>query len=215
MLIIALLLGGCRQEEETLEFSDLEQSADVRKIVAVGDSLTAGLGVDESESYPALLEHKLRSAGFDYQVINAGVSGETSSGTLSRIEWVMTLEPDVVILETGANDGLRGIAPSLVKDNIRQILSFLERQEVVVLLVGMKMVWNLGPEYVDEFNRIYPDLAEEFGTVFMPFFLEGVAVNNTLNLADGVHPNKQGYAVITENLYPYVVAAIKRLEANE
>ena len=215
MIAIALLLGGCSQEEDSQQPISLEQSTDMKIIVAVGDSLTAGQGVDESESYPALLENRLQLAGYNYLVINAGVSGETSSGTLSRMEWIMTLEPDAIILETGANDGLRGIDPGLVKDNFRQILSFLEQKEVVVLLAGMKMVWNLGPEYVEKFNSIYPELAEEFGVVFMPFFLEGVAMNNSLNLADGVHPNKQGYKMITDNIYPYVVEAIKRVEIHE
>ncbi|MGW8194240.1 MAG: GDSL-type esterase/lipase family protein, partial [Desulforhopalus sp.] len=118
MIIAALLLCGCSEENDTQQTVSVEHATDKNIIVAVGDSLTAGMKVDERDSYPALLEEKLRSAGYNFQVINAGVSGETSSGTLSRIEWVMTLKPDVIILETGANDGLRGIDPVLVKENI-------------------------------------------------------------------------------------------------
>ena len=139
----------------------------MRTIVAVGDSLTAGYGLDESESYPVLLEKKLQAAGYNYKVVNAGVSGETSSGTLSRMQWILTLKPDIVILETGANDGLRGIDPKLIEKNLREILQILKEREVVVLLAGMKMVWNLGPIYVASFNGIYPQLAKEFDVRFL------------------------------------------------
>jgi len=176
----------------------------------VGDSLTAGYGLDESESYPVLLESKLQADGYRYRVVNAGVSGETSSGTLSRIEWILTLDPDIVILETGANDGLRGIDPQLAEKNIRDILQLLADRKVMVLLAGMKMVWNMGPAYVAKFNRIYPKLADEFDVVFYPFFLEGVAMRSQLSLGDGVHPNAQGYKIITDNIYPYVLKAIEK-----
>lgn len=215
ILIMSLFFGGCSREQERQEQADAvpeAQSADMKTIVAVGDSLTAGFGVDESDSYPVLLEKKLQTAGYNYRVINAGVSAETSSGTLSRLEWIMTLKPDIVLLETGANDGLRGIEPQLIEDNIRQILTRLNQSDVVVLVAGMKMVWNLGPLYVEQFNSIYPRLAAEFDAVFMEFFLEGVAMDGSLNLSDGVHPNKQGYAVISDNIYPYVIEAIQRFE---
>ena len=182
----------------------------MKTIVAVGDSLTAGYGVDEGDEYPALLEKKLRADGQSYKVVNAGVSGETSSGTLSRMEWILTLEPDIVVLETGANDGLRGIDPELAEKNIREILQLLKDKDVVVVLAGMKMVWNLGPAYVAQFNRIYPKLAKEFDVVYMPFFLEGVATKGNLNQGDGIHPNAQGYKIITENIFPYVEQAIER-----
>lgn len=182
----------------------------MKTIVAVGDSLTAGYNLDESESYPALLQQKLHAAGYDYQVVNAGVSAETSSGTLSRIEWILTLQPDIVILETGANDGLRGIDPELLEQNLREILKILTEKEITVVLAGMKMVWNLGPAYVIRFNSIYPALAKEFDTVFMPFFLKGVAMKPQLNLGDGLHPNAIGYAAIAENIFPYVVEAIAK-----
>lgn len=215
MLIIALAFAGCSREQEQQERQDavpVARSAGVKTIVAVGDSLTAGFGVDESDSYPALLEKKLHSAGYNYRVINAGVSAETSSGTLSRLDWIMTLKPDIVLLETGANDGLRGIEPQQVEDNIRQILTRLHQSGVVIVLAGMKMVWNLGPQYVEQFNGIYPRLAAELDTVFMEFFLEGVAMESSMNLPDGVHPNRQGYIVICDNIYPYVVEAIEVLE---
>jgi acyl-CoA thioesterase-1 len=213
MFIICLFApaGGCRQERSDSEESQTN-SETMKTIVAVGDSLTAGFGLDESNSYPALLEKKLQVAGYKYRVVNGGVSGETSSGTLSRMEWILTLKPDIVILETGANDGLRGIDTQIVGKNIRDILQLLEGRDVVVLLAGMKMVWNLGPAYVSRFNSIYPKLAEEFDVLFFPFFLEGVATRSDFNLNDGIHPNAQGYKVIMENIYPYVVEAIERRE---
>jgi acyl-CoA thioesterase-1 len=206
-----VFIGGCSDEQSDSEASQ-KQSEMMKTIVAVGDSLTAAYGLDQSESYPALLEKKLQAAGYKYRVVNGGVSGETSSGTLSRMEWILTLKPDIVILETGANDGLRGIDTQIVERNIREILQLLEGRDVIVLLAGMKMVWNLGPAYVSRFNSIYPKLTEEFDVLFFPFFLEGVATKSRLNLNDGIHPNAQGYQIITENIYPYVVEAIERRE---
>ncbi len=211
LFLIAAALGGCRGEQGQ-ELPKKGEKASSRTILAVGDSLTAGFGLAEEEAYPALLEKALQAGGHPYRVINAGVSAETSSGTLSRLEWLLTQKPDIVILETGANDGLRGIDPQVAENNIRQILKILKDQDVVVLLVGMKMVRNLGPFYVNQFNALYPRLAEESGVVFMPFFLEGVAMQPGLNQTDGIHPNAAGYKKIVENLYPYVLQAIKNRE---
>lgn len=211
MFIIYFSVTGCKKEQEETPQTE-EQREVTGTIVAVGDSLTAGYGLDESASYPALLEKKLQAAGYSYEVINGGVSGETSSGTLSRIEWIMTLEPDIVLLETGANDGLRGVDPQVAEKNIREILRILKERDVVVLLAGMKMVWNLGPAYVSEFNEIYPKLAREFDVVYLPFFLEGVAMDSELSQGDGIHPNERGYQKITDNIYPYVLETIQRRE---
>lgn len=210
MFITFLTVAGCSQEE----IKKPEPTAGpMKKIVAVGDSLTAAYGLDESEGYPALLEKKLQADGYNYQVVNAGVSGETSSGALSRMEWILTLAPDIVVLETGANDGLRGIDPQVTEENIRRILQLLKDKNVGVLLAGMKMVANLGPAYVARFNAVYPQLAKEFEVVFMPFFLEGVAMKRAMTLSDGIHPNAAGYKVITKNIFPFVVQVIdKRAE---
>jgi acyl-CoA thioesterase-1 len=211
MFIICVSVSGCNREQDDQVVAQQPREP-MQTIVAVGDSLTAGYGLDESEAYPALLEKKLQAAGYKYRVVNAGVSGETTSGTLSRMEWILTLEPDIVILETGANDGLRGVDPQVAEKNLRQMLQILQERDVAVVLAGMKIVWNMGPEYVAEFNRIYPELAEDFDVVFLPFFLEGVAMQSALNLGDGIHPNSQGYKKITENIYPYVLQAIERRE---
>lgn len=212
-ITVVVLFQGCGGDEDNNDYpttGDSQAESDMATIVAVGDSLTAGYGLQESQAYPFLLEQKLQQDGYRYRVVNAGVSAETSSGTLSRIEWILTLDPDVVILETGANDGLRGIDPGLVEENIRKILQELERKEVTVILVGMKMVRNLGPLYVRRFNSLYPKLAKEFDVEFMPFFLKGVAMRKELNIADGIHPNEEGYRVIIENLYPMVVKVLNK-----
>ena len=206
MLLLAAVVS-CRQQEEPIPAAATgERSAVV--IAAVGDSLTAGQGVEESEAYPALVEKALRAGGHDVQVVNAGVSGETTSGTLSRLDWVLTLDPDIVILETGANDGLRGIDTALIRNNLRQIVDLLQQKGVIVVLAGMKMVWNLGLDYTSEFNRIYPDLAAEKELIFIPFFLEGVATRREYNQDDGLHPNPAGYRIITETILPYIEEAV-------
>ena len=182
-------------------------------IVAVGDSLTAGFGVSEEEAFPALLEKELISKGHPYKVINGGISGETSSGALSRIKWVLTLKPDIVILETGANDGFRGIDPSLIQKNIRETVRILKSENVIVILAGMRMVENLGSEYTSVFSRIYSTIAEEEDLIFIPFFLEGVAGKRQYNQPDGIHPTAPGYRIITKLVYPYVLEAINKLSA--
>ena len=182
-------------------------------IVAVGDSLTEGLGVEEELAYPALLEEKLRQQGYRYQVVNAGNSGETSSGTLSRIKWVLTLNPDIVILVIGANDGFRGIDPGLIKSNIVAIIKTLKEKNVIVVLGGMQIVQNLGRDYTGAFAEIYPEIARSEDVLLIPFFLADVAADRELNQADGIHPNAEGYRRIVDTVYPYVTEAIKIHEA--
>lgn len=183
-------------------------------IVAVGDSLTAGLGVDEAQAYPAQLARRLQADGYNYRVVNAGVSGETSSGALSRIEWVISsLTPDIVILETGANDGLRGLDPALLKNNLDRLADSLKAHGIEVVLAGMMMLPNLGPDYTRAFSEIYPWVARKHDLILIPFFLEGVAGNDRLNQSDNLHPTADGYAHIVETIYPYVLKAIERRKA--
>jgi len=211
-LLALLAVTGCESSAppQKKEAGAGEKLSDVDGvIVAMGDSLTAGLGVAPHESYPALLEKLLAQRGLNYRVVNAGISGETSSGAKARIDWVLKLEPDIVILETGANDGLRGIDPELVEKNIEQIIVRLRQEEVTVLLTGMMMLTNLGKNYVASFNDLYPRLARRHEVVFMPFFLQDVAAEPAKNQADGIHPNPAGYEIIAANLLPYVEQAIK------
>ena len=208
VLLVTTLLAACGEEAN----SPPEQT---RKkydgtILAIGDSLTEGLGVEEEDAYPAVLHNKLMDNGYNYRVINAGVSGETSSGALSRIEWALTLKPDIVILVTGANDGLRGIDTKLIAANITDIVKLLEDRDIVVVLGGMRMVQNLGQTYTREFSKLYQDIAGDQNVILIPSFLAGVGGNPTLNQSDGIHPTADGYRLIVENIYPYVVEAIEK-----
>jgi acyl-CoA thioesterase I len=184
-------------------------------IVAMGDSLTEGLGVAENQSYPAQLQAQLAARGYPYRVVNAGVSGETSSGALSRIEWVLTLKPDLIILETGANDGLRGLDPELTRSNIEKIVEQLQARKIPLVLVGMQMVRNLGPGYTQAFSRIYPQIAKKYGLILMPFFLDQVAGIPQLNQADTIHPTAEGYRIVVQNLLPYVIEAIQKEKTHD
>lgn len=170
------------------------------KIVAFGDSLTAGFGLLEKESYPYLLQEKLKADGFDYEVVNAGVSGETTLGGLERIDWVLEMENvRVLILELGANDQMRGVPVAKVKANLDTIIRKAKAKNVPVLLCGM--LAPPGSDYGREFTVIFPDLATEHKTAFLPFLLEGVALKKELNQADGIHPNAEGEKIMTENVY--------------
>jgi acyl-CoA thioesterase-1 len=207
-ILFAFLLAACQKEKEPA-VNTTEKPAYSGTIVAVGDSLTAGQGVPETDAYPARLERKLNEAGYKWRVVNAGISGETSTGTLARMDWILKLQPDIVILETGANDGLRGQDPELTHRNIDRIVTTLQSKKVVVVLAGMQMLTNMGSPYREKFVAIYPRVAKERKLILVPFFLDKVAGEENLNLSDGIHPNPQGYAIVTDTLYPYVVQAIK------
>jgi acyl-CoA thioesterase-1 len=180
-------------------------------IVALGDSLTAGLGLHERDAWPAQLERRLRAAGLRWKVINAGISGETSSGARARLGWVLGLKPDIMVLETGANDGMRGIPPQVLQANLDSMLSTLGEKRVTTVLAGMQMLRNMGPAYTTAFARVYPDLAQKHKAILIPFFLEGVAANPALNQSDGLHPTAEGYRVITDLVYPRILDAIERV----
>lgn len=214
-IALTLAVCGCDREPPPDETArGRPQSAVVTKtgiIVAVGDSLTAGAGVAEDEAYPAQLARRLRADGHPYTVVNAGVSGETSSGALARIQWVISsLKPDIIILETGANDGLRGLNPDLLQTNLDKIVTIIKANNIPVILAGMKMLPNLGPEYTRAFDTIYPEIARAHDVIFLPFFLAGVAGQASLNQPDGIHPTAPGYTRIVDNVYPHVLAAIEK-----
>jgi acyl-CoA thioesterase-1 len=176
-----------------------------------GDSLVAGYDIPLEKAFPAQLEKRLKEDGYDAQVINAGVSGDTTSGGLTRLDWTMTLLPDYVILELGANDMLRGINPEVTKENLRKMLSYLQEHHIPVLLAGIKAFPNLGPKYVKAYDEMYPALAKEFKTAYYPFFMEGVALHRELTLEDGLHPNPQGIEIMVNNILPSVE---KMLDSN-
>ncbi|MEO3435478.1 arylesterase [Inquilinus sp. CAU 1745] len=183
--------------------------ADTLRLLAFGDSLVAGYGLADRESFTVQLEAALLARGVDIQVINGGVSGDTSAGGLARLEWALGDQPDLVLLELGANDGLRGIDPAATKENLADILRELEAREIPVLLAGMYAPPNLGEDYAERFDAIYPALSDEFEIPLYPFFLEGVATDPELNQQDGMHPNAQGVARIVEQIVPYIVDLIE------
>ncbi|RJQ55661.1 MAG: arylesterase [Desulfobacteraceae bacterium] len=203
--------GGESSSDEAASNTPVKTKPIRGTIVAMGDSLTAGLGVDETEAYPARLEKKLAAEGYDFKVVNAGVSGETSSGALSRIDWVISsLKPDLIILETGANDGLRGIEPDVLRKNLDRIVSAIKAEDIAVILCGMKMPANLGPVYTQAFIDIYPEIAQKHAILLIPFFLEGVAGDPRYNQPDRMHPTAEGYRRIVDHIYPYVLTIVKK-----
>jgi acyl-CoA thioesterase I len=174
------------------------------KLLALGDSLTAGYGLPSDESFTARLQAALKADGMNVMVINGGVSGDTSAGGLARLDWLLADKPDFALIELGANDGLRGLDPQITYDNIDAVLTRLNQRRVPALLTGMYAPPNLGREYGEQFNNVFPRLAEKHGVLLYPFFLDGVAAETTLNQADGIHPNAKGVAVVVERILPYV-----------
>ena len=172
------------------------------KVIAFGDSLTAGFGLSEKESYPYLLQQKLKEDGYDYEVINAGISGDTSLGGLERVDWVLEQEnAKVLILELGANDLLRGLSPAKMKSNLDKIIRKAKAKDIKVLLCGMLAPPSMGAEYQQSFTMVFPDLASEHKVAFLPFLLENVALKKELNQADGIHPNPAGAKIMADNIY--------------
>ena len=172
------------------------------RIVFLGDSLTAGLGLAREQSVPSLVQQRLESEGYDYEVVNAGVSGDTSAGGLSRLDWSLDGDVRVLVIELGANDGLRGLPAAAMKRNIGEIITRAKERGIRVLLTGMEAPPNYGAAYTSEFRQVFRDLAREHDVAFMPFFLEGVAGMSNLNQGDGVHPNADGARIVERTLWP-------------
>lgn len=182
-------------------------------IAVLGDSLTAGYGLPESDAFPAQLEAALKDRGHEVRVINAGVSGDTSAGGRARLDWTLADKPQIVIVELGANDTLRGLDPDQTEANLDDILARTLASGARVLLAGMRAPPNFGRDYQQRFDAIYQRLAEKHGVPLYPFFLEGVAMDPRLNQADGIHPTAAGVAIIVKGILPAVEALLKRTEA--
>jgi acyl-CoA thioesterase-1 len=195
--IAALLAGPAAAEAKTM------------KLVAFGDSLTAGYGVKPGKRFPEVLEAALRAKGFDVSVVNAGVSGETAEDGLARFDWSVPADTDALIVELGANDMLRGMPVEGAERALSAILSKARQGHIPTLLTGMKAAPNMGPEYRAAFDRIYPDLAKEYSIALYPFFLDGVAGDPKLNQQDGLHPNPDGVAIVVARILPAVEALLK------
>lgn len=210
LLVLSVFAAACGTEASRLKNQKPKDAAkmppaassDKPKIIAFGDSLTAGFGLSEKESYPFLLQQRLNAEGYNYEVVNAGVSGDTSQGGLERIDWSLEQENiQILILELGANDLLRGLSPAKMKKNLAAIIEKAQAKKVKVLLCGMLAPPSMGAKYQQEFVNAFPDLADEYKVEFLPFILEGVALEKKLNQADGIHPNAEGAKIMTENVY--------------
>ena len=183
------------------------------KIVAFGDSLTAGLGLPQEEAFPTRLQKALVAKGVSVEIVNAGVSGDTASAGLARLDWSVPDGTDAVILALGANDMLRGIDPAITRQSLEAAIQKLQARKIKVLLIGMKAAPNLGTDYAAKFNAIYPDLAAAYKIPLYPFFLDGVAADRTLNQNDGMHPNAKGVEIIVERMLPTVEKFVNETSA--
>ena len=203
-MLLAYLLSG---QAQAVNNNTVESKF---RLLILGDSLTAGYGLPMDASFPVQLEHALNNACCEVLVINAGISGDTSAGGLSRLEWVLELKPDFVVLELGGNDALRGLPPEETFNNLEAIIERLKQTGIPVLLAGMQAPENMGRDFAEEFNAIYPKLAQKHEIPLYPFFLEGVALNPELNQADGIHPNESGVAEIVRRILPKLQEELKK-----
>lgn len=198
------------QETEEAPQDQTEQKAQ-KTILFFGNSLTAGYGIDPEDAFAGLTQARIDSLGLDYRVINGGLSGETTAGGLSRLDWFLEEEPYLFILELGGNDGLRGIALTETKSNLLAIIDKVKAKypETKIILAGMQIPPNMGPEYTQEFQEIYPAVAEEKNVTLIPFLLEGVAGDPELNLPDGIHPTEEGHKIVFETVWPFIEKEIR------
>jgi acyl-CoA thioesterase I len=190
-----------------------EAGAQEAVIVAFGDSLTAGFGLDQNQTFPAQLEEALRMRGHDVKIVNAGVSGDTAAAGLARLDWAMPKDASAVIIELGANDALLGLDPAATKATLEKIIAEMQARGLPILLAGMEAPRNMGKPYVDAFSALYRDLATRYDLVLYPFFLEGVALDETLTLGDGLHPNAKGVARIVQGILPKAEELLARVAA--
>lgn len=210
-LILLLLVFSCSQkesEEKTTAESgtEVQEKSEQKTILFFGNSLTAGYGLEDYEAFPALIQQKLDSLDLAYQVINGGLSGETTASGLSRLDWFLEEKPEIFILELGGNDGLRGISLDETEKNLRGIINAVEEKypETKVLLAGMQIPPNMGQAYTDEFREMYAEIAEDEDVALIPFLLEGVAGDPEYNLPDGIHPTAEGHQIVAETVWQYL-----------
>ncbi len=219
---LLLLLFGCAPDAKKPNGSPVSQPAavadsagtesDAPAIVILGTSLTAGLGLDPDKAYPAVLQRMLDSAGLHYRIVNAGVSGESSAGALRRIGWVLNRAPAVLIIETGANDGLRGQSTDSLRQNLSEIVDSARRlaPHATLVLAGMEAMPNLGADYIHRFHLVYPEVARKEGIPLVPFLLQGVAGVDSLNQPDGIHPNITGARIVARNVWAVLAPLLRK-----
>jgi acyl-CoA thioesterase-1 len=210
-LSIALFFVACNNEQKPMDIStndtvkqqQLPEAANVKNIVFLGNSITAGYGVGESQAFPALIQNRIDSLKLPYKVVNAGISGETSADGLSRINWVLKQPVDILVLELGANDGLRGIPLDVTSKNLQGIIDALKKKypQAKLILAGMEIPPNMGKRYTDDFRVLYGILAKKNNALLIPFLLKGVGGEPNLNQPDGIHPNVEGHKIVAENVW--------------
>lgn len=212
LFLIATMTFSCsesKKEESKTAESNTEEATPTEKkktILFFGNSLTAGYGIDQEDSFSGLVQDKIDSLGLDYRVINGGLSGETTAGGLSRLDWFLEEQPEIFVLELGGNDGLRGIQLSETKSNLEKIIDKVRAKfpETHIILAGMQIPPNMGQEYTDEFREIYPTVAKDKNVTLIPFLLEGVAGDPDLNLPDGIHPTEEGHKIVYKTVWPFI-----------
>ncbi|MHA7130987.1 arylesterase [Algoriphagus namhaensis] len=214
MLVFSFCEAPKEEKTEVATASEEQTQADTdseKTILFFGNSLTAGYGIDQDDSFAGLTQKRLDSLGYEYKVINGGLSGETTAGGLSRLDWFLEVEPDIFILELGGNDGLRGIKISETQSNLEGIIDKVREKypETHIILAGMQIPPNMGQEYTAEFTKIYPEVAEKKGVTLIPFLLENVGGIPELNLPDGIHPTEEGHKIVFETIWPYIKAKIE------
>ena len=218
------LLAACRSKvaEEQPAAPPVAQSSPSEsgdparpRIVALGDSLTAGLGLVESQAYPALLQKKIDTDGYKFEVVNAGVSGDTTAGGLRRLEWALEGDVKVLIVALGGNDGLRGLSAGEMKQNLTKIIEVAHERKILVVLAGMEAPPNYGEEYATAFRAVFRDVAREQRVLFIPFLLDKVAGQANLNQGDGIHPNAEGAAIVSETVWNVLRPVLDQLSANQ
>ena len=211
LLIVFTVFLSCGEQKQESEIpvekeeneEQAEEKEDAKTILFFGDSLTAGMGLNPNEAFPAVIQEKLDSLGMNYKVINAGLSGETTASGTNRVDWVLNQEVDIFVLELGANDGLRGISPEETRKNLQEIINTVQEKYpgMRIILAGMQIPPNMGPEYSREFRSIFPELAEENNLELIPFLLENVAGDPELNQQDGIHPTAEGHEIVADNVW--------------
>jgi acyl-CoA thioesterase-1 len=207
LFLLVLAFSGV----QPLQANNTAESA--LRLLVLGDSLSAGYGLNKEDSFPSQLEEAINGAGYNVRVINASVSGDTTAGGLSRLEWALSDRPQIVLLELGANDALRALPPAETYANLESIVVRLNNSGIGVILAGMRAPRNLGEDYTTEFDAIYPRLAGKYDLAFYPFFLDGVALDPALNQADGIHPNAAGVKEIVRRILPLLEAELEKVMA--